>query len=150
MCMYVGKICAEGIFVSFPLCLKNVKSRSKITLFSNQHHFEIWFPKKKTITFFRRKLSKQHKKDTILPVTITFSLKHRANKNKRWTHLGALNIPKFRKKRQFVSNLISDHYSAHILYSISSEYMICVTKIDKSVHLPLCLEPFFSKIIFTS
>ena len=34
------------------------------------------FQKKKTIvTFFRRKLSKVHKKDTILHVTITFSLK---------------------------------------------------------------------------
>ena len=29
----------------------------------------------KTIEFFRRKLSKIHKKDTILHVTITFSLK---------------------------------------------------------------------------
>ena len=57
---------------------KNVKSRSKLALFSNEHHFEIWFPKKKkkkTITFFRRKLSKLHHKDTILHVTITFSLK---------------------------------------------------------------------------
>ena len=26
------------------------------------------FPKKKTVTFFRRKLSKQHKKDTILHI----------------------------------------------------------------------------------
>ena len=33
------------------------------------------FSKQKTITFFRRKLSKLHKKDTILHVTITFSLK---------------------------------------------------------------------------
>ena len=33
MCMYVSEICAEGIFVTFPWCLKNVKSRSKIALF---------------------------------------------------------------------------------------------------------------------
>ena len=33
------------------------------------------FPKKKTTTFFRSKLSKLHKKDKILHVTITFSLK---------------------------------------------------------------------------
>ena len=33
------------------------------------------FQKKKTITFFRRKLSKLDKKETILNVSITFSLK---------------------------------------------------------------------------
>ena len=41
MCMYVSEICAEGIFVTFPWLLKNVKSRSKIALFSNERHFEI-------------------------------------------------------------------------------------------------------------
>ena len=41
MCMYVSKICAEGIFVTFPWGLKNLKSRSKIALFSNERHFEI-------------------------------------------------------------------------------------------------------------
>ena len=56
--MYVSEICAEGIFVTFPWWLKNVKSMSKIALFSNEHHFEIWFPKKKTITFFWSKLYK--------------------------------------------------------------------------------------------
>ena len=75
MCMYVSEICAEGIFVTFPRWLKNVKSRSKIALFSNERHFEIWFPKKKTITFFWSKLSKLHKKDPILHVATTFSLK---------------------------------------------------------------------------
>ena len=49
-------------FVTFLWWLKNVKSRSKIALFSNECHFEIWFPKKKTITFFWSKLSKLHKK----------------------------------------------------------------------------------------
>ena len=38
-------------------------------------HFEIWFPKKRTITFFWSKLSKLHKKDPILHVATTFSLK---------------------------------------------------------------------------
>ena len=51
------------------------KSRSKVAPFSNERHFEIWFPKKKTITFFWSKLSKLHKKDPILHVTTTFSLK---------------------------------------------------------------------------
>ena len=36
---------------------------------------EIWFSKKKTITFSWSKLSKLHKKDPILHVTTTFSLK---------------------------------------------------------------------------
>ena len=73
--MYVSEICAEGIFVTFPWWLKNVKSRSKIALFSNERHFEIWFPKKKTTTYFWSKLSKLHKKDQILHVATTFSLK---------------------------------------------------------------------------
>ena len=75
MCMYVSEICAEGIFATFPWWLKNVKSRSKIALFSNERHFEIWFPKRRTITFFWSKLSKLHNKDTILHVATTFSLK---------------------------------------------------------------------------
>ena len=73
--MYVSEICAEGIFVTFPWWLKNVKSRSKIALFSNERHFEIWFSKKKTTTYFWSKLSKLHKKDPILHVATTFSLK---------------------------------------------------------------------------
>ena len=73
--MYVCEICAEGIFVTFPWWLKNVKSRSKIALFSNECHFEIWFSKKRTITFFWSKLSKLHKEDPILHVATTISLK---------------------------------------------------------------------------
>ena len=72
--MYVSEICAKGIFVTFPWWLKNVKSRSKMALFSNERHFEIWFPKKITITFFWSKLSKLHKKDPVLHVATTFSL----------------------------------------------------------------------------
>ena len=75
MCMYVSEKYAEGIFVTLPWWIKNVKSRSKVSLFSNEHHFEIWFPKKKTIMFFWSKLSKLHKKDPILHVATTFSLK---------------------------------------------------------------------------
>ena len=63
------------MWVRCVLWLKNVKSRSRIALFSNERHFEIWFPKKKTITFFWSKLSKLHKKDPILHVKTTFSLK---------------------------------------------------------------------------
>ena len=73
--MYVSEICAVGIFVTFHCWLKNVKSRSKIALFQIWKNSEIWFPKKKTITFFWSKLSKLHKKDPILHVATTFSLK---------------------------------------------------------------------------
>ena len=71
---------------------KNAKSRSKITLF----FFFKWAPfwvlisKKEIITFFRIKLSKLHKKDPILHVTLHFP-KTRANKNKQWIYLGARN-----------------------------------------------------------
>ena len=75
------------MFCNFPWWLINVKSRSKIALFSNERHFEIWFPKMKTITFFSSKLSKLHKKkrpnfacgNYIFPKT-------KGNKNKPWTH----------------------------------------------------------------
>ena len=73
--MYVSEICASGICVTFPWWLKKVKSKSKIAFFSNKRHFEIWFPKKRTITFFWSKLSKLHKKDPTLHVATTFSLK---------------------------------------------------------------------------
>ena len=75
--VYVFEICAEGIFVTFPWWLENVKSRSKIALFSNERQFENWFPKKKKKLFFWSKLSKLHKKDPILHVATTFSLKQR-------------------------------------------------------------------------
>ena len=85
--MYVSEICAEGIFVTFPWCLKNVKSRSKIVLFSNERHFEIWFPKKRTIiTFFWSKLSKLHKKRLNFACGNYIFPKTRGNKNKPWTH----------------------------------------------------------------
>ena len=74
-CTYVFEICAEVIFVTFPWWLENVKSMSKIAIFSNERHFEIWFPKKRTITFFWGKLSKLNKKDPILHVATIFSLK---------------------------------------------------------------------------
>ena len=62
-------------FCTFSWWLKNVQSRSKIARFSNGCHSEIWFPKKKTITFFSSELSKLHKIDPILHMTTTFSLK---------------------------------------------------------------------------
>ena len=84
--MYVSEICAEGIFVTFPRWLNNVKSRSKIALFSNERHFEIWFPKKRTITFFWSKLSKLHKKRPNFACGNCIFPKTRGNKSKPWTH----------------------------------------------------------------
>ena len=47
--MYVlSEICAKGIFVSFQWWLKMWKV---VTLFSNERHFEIWFPIKKQLHF---------------------------------------------------------------------------------------------------
>ena len=88
--MYVREICAEGIFVNFPWWLENVKSRSKIAFFfSNERHFEIGSPKKRTITFFWSKLSKLHvhtkKKDPILHVATTFSLKQGETRTRNGT-----------------------------------------------------------------
>ena len=92
---YVSEICAEGIFETFPWWLKNVKSRSKTALFSNEHHFQIWFPKKKTITFFWSKLSKLHKKDPILHVATTFSLKQRETRTSHGPIPHPLRAPKW-------------------------------------------------------
>ena len=81
--MFVSEICAEGIFVTFPWWLKNVKSRSKIAPFPNERHFDTWFQKKKkkkkrkkkTITFFWSNYLNYTKKDPILHVINTFILK---------------------------------------------------------------------------
>ena len=64
--MYVCErdVCCRN-FCNFSLVTKNVKSSSNIDPFSNKRHFEIWFPKKKTITFFWSKLSKLYKQDPI-------------------------------------------------------------------------------------
>ena len=47
------------------------------------------FQKRKQLHFFRRKVSKQHKKDTILNVTITFSLKQGQTR----TSTGPITVP---------------------------------------------------------
>ena len=46
MFMNVSEICAEGIFVTFPWWLENVKSRSKITLFEMSAILKFDFQKK--------------------------------------------------------------------------------------------------------
>ena len=73
--MYVFEIYAEGIFVTFPWWLENVKSRSKIAPFSNERHFEIWFPKREQLRISEVNYLNYIKKDPILHVATTFSLK---------------------------------------------------------------------------
>ena len=48
------------------------------------------FQKIKTIIFFRRRLSKLHKKATVLHNDNDIFPKTRRIKNKQWTHLGSL------------------------------------------------------------
>ena len=85
MCMYVSEICADGIIVTFPWWLKNVKSRSKIALFSNERHSEIWFPKKKTIRFSEVDYLNYTKRPNFARGYYIFP-KTKGNKNKPWTH----------------------------------------------------------------
>ena len=85
-------------FCNFPWWLENVESRSKIALFSNECHFEIWFPKKKTITFFWSKLSTQKRPNFacdnyILPKT-------RGNKNKQLPIPHSLKMTKINKLKK--------------------------------------------------
>ena len=75
----------------FDALLKNVKSRSKIALLSNEGHFEIWCPKKKTVTFNRSKLSKLHKK-TQFCMWQLFSLKQGETRTSSGPILPPLNL----------------------------------------------------------
>ena len=73
--MYVSEICAEGIFVTFSLVTKYVKSRLKIAFFSNERHFEIDFQKREQLRFSEVNNLNYTKKTQILHVAPTFSLK---------------------------------------------------------------------------
>ena len=50
--MNVSETCAERIFVTFPWCLEDVKSRSKKAHFQMSAILKFDFQKKRTITFF--------------------------------------------------------------------------------------------------
>ena len=76
-----------------------MKSRSKIAFFfSSERHFEIWFPKRKTIIFSEetylnntKKTNKQtHTHTQYFACDVYIFPKTRGNKNKQWTHLCAL------------------------------------------------------------
>ena len=122
--MYASEICAEGIFVTFPCWLKNMKSRSKIALFSNERHFDIWFPKKKPVTFFWSKLSKLHKKTQFCMGHYIFP-KTRWNKNKPWTHSTPLKeVPTFANPQARLPQ------KGHLIHQIQ-KHEICLLIVDK-------------------
>ena len=76
--MYVFEICAEGIFVTFPWWLKNVKSRSTEIapfFFKWAPFFKFDFQKRKQLRLSDVNYLNYTKKDPNLPVTTTFSLK---------------------------------------------------------------------------
>ena len=62
-------------FCNFPRVTEKCERKSKIALFSNERHFEILISKKENNYVFWSKLSTLHKKDPILHVATTFSLK---------------------------------------------------------------------------
>ena len=119
---HVSEICSEGSFVSFPWWLKNVKSRSKITLFQMSAILKFDFQKRKQLHFFR-KLSELHKRHNFACDNYIFR-KTRANKNKQWTHVSASKriylflffLPKFNCAQLVHINLIlSQSQKVHIL-----------------------------------
>ena len=68
MCMYVSEIFCVFSFVT----KQTWKVGEKWPIFQMHTILKFDFQKKKTITYFRKKLSKLHKIDTILHVAITF------------------------------------------------------------------------------
>ena len=89
-----------------------MKCRAKIALFSNVCHFEIWFPKKKTVTFCWSKLSKLHKKRHNFACDNYIFTKTRGNKNKQWIHSTPLKIL---DRTPYLQSLIY-HYLLHKQY----------------------------------
>ena len=74
--MYVFEICAEGIFVTFPWWLENVKSRSKISFFQVSAILEFDFQKREQLRFSEvNDLNYTKKTQFCIRVATTFSLK---------------------------------------------------------------------------
>ena len=128
--MYVSEIRAEGIFATFHWWLKNVKSRPKIALFSNEYYFEIDFKKEKKTMFFWSKVSKLHKKDPTLHVRTTFSLKQKETRTSSGPIPHPLRQLYLMDSVQNISSCIISCY----LYSLLILWIIC--------HM---LWPFFPK-----
>ena len=113
--MYVSEVCAEGIFVSFLWWLRNVKSRSKNSFFFQMSailKFDFKKKKKNKIFYFEKTnnffFKKLHRKDTILHMTITFSLKQGQTKMSSapiWVPLKIYSLISYRRWSQKFQNL---------------------------------------------
>ena len=97
--MYVSEICAEGIFVTFPWWLENVKSRLKIAFFFLQMSAILKFDLKKReqLRFSKVNYPNYTKRPNFACGNYIFP-KTRGNKNKPWTHSTPLKIAKFEFK----------------------------------------------------
>ena len=126
---------------NFSLVTKNVKSRSKIALFSNKRHFEIWLPKKKTIrpTSFWSKLSKLHKKDPISHVSTTFSLKQGKTRTSSGPIRHPLSTP---RKLILLPSIRQGSYFRTLvrpLVEYSSKMTLIIWKKSAKKNSPLCV-----------
>ena len=72
------------------------KVGQKYPIFSNERHFEIWFPNRKQFHFSEENFLRcnLHKKRDNFASDYYIFPKTRTNKNKQWNHLGALNMDK--------------------------------------------------------
>ena len=136
-----SEICAEWIFVTFPWWLKNGKSRSKIALFSNERHFEIWFPKKRRITFFWSKLSRLHKKDPILHVATTFFLKQ----GKTRTSHGPIPHPLTECVSQLIVHFMPNWDQIITKSNFKDDFKLVSNIINQTFNITTCICPKSSK-----
>ena len=63
----------------------------KMVFFPNERHFQIWFPTRKQLHFSKESYLNYPTKRHNFACDIYIFSKTRGNKNKQWTHLGALN-----------------------------------------------------------
>ena len=83
--MYVFEICAEGIVVTFPWWLENVKSRSKIAFFFQMSAILKFDFQKRELRFSEVDYLNYTKKTQFWCGNYIFP-KTRGNKNMSWTH----------------------------------------------------------------
>ena len=90
VCMLVSKyVCKWDM--CWRNCLFHGDLKCEKRSFSNEHRLKFLLHKRKPIKFFRRKLSKLHKKRYNFSCDSYIFPKTRGNKNKQWTYYSALN-----------------------------------------------------------
>ena len=100
-------------FCNFPWWLKNVKCRSKITLFFKWAPFwNLISKKREQLLFSWSKLSKLYKKDPIFACGNYIFPKTKGNKNKPWTHSTPLKCFAQAQKMVWVKHLLDDKYDS--------------------------------------